>query len=273
MTTESLSKIVEHSLNSVDLEKLKLVKDGATKDLILAILKLIHKDYQSSAESALQMIVDYREGEFFRKYCKYLLELADTTPEQRHRFSQEIQSKAEDYSGYVICGMVDRLDNINKETIFAKLSVARIHGAINVEDFFRLHSLLERIPYVDLKELPKYKDPFYDDKGDIELLFATGALELDTIDTKGGANKYKLSRLGEELLRWGFNIHLELEHGRGTNVELNVASNDEIDAIFDEKMKANRPVFKDETLTFHDGTKSGKYEDDEQFLYDLARGK
>ena len=130
--------------------------------------------------------------------------------------------------------MVDRLDNINKETVFAKLTVARIHGTISVEDFFRLHSLLERIPYVDLKLLPRYKDPFYDESGDTELLFATGALEIETIDTKGEPNKYILSRLGASLLRWGFNIHLDLEHGKGTNVELNIGDDSDIEAIFDQ---------------------------------------
>ncbi len=273
MTSESLSKIVEQSLNSVNLERLKAVKGTSPNDVIFAILKLVSGDYVGVAESAVQTIVDYREGEFFRKYSKYLLGLVDTTPDQRNQFSQEIQEKAEDFSGNVICGMVDRLDNINKETVFAKLSVARIHEAISIENFFRLHSLLERIPYVDLKELPKYKEPFYDEKGDTELLFATGALELDTIDTKGGSNKYKLSRLGEGLLRWGFNIYLELEHGKGTNVELDMASDADIEALFNEKMKENRPAFKNETLYFPDGTKSGKYEDDGQYLYDLARGK
>lgn len=161
----------------------------------------------------------------------YLDGMKGTTGDERHQFAQEIQDKAEDFSGNVICGMVDRLDNINKEQVFAKLSVARIHGFISIEDFFRLHSLLERIPYVDLKELPKYMEPFYDDNGDTELLFATGALEIDTIDTKGGSNKYKLSRLGEALMRWGFGIHLELEHGKGTNVELDVSSPEDIDEI------------------------------------------
>ena len=127
--------------------------------------------------------------------------------------------------------MIDRLDNINKEKAFAKLTVARIQGLISIQDFFRLHSLLERIPYVDLKELPKYKEPFYDETGDTELLFATGALELDTIETNGGSNKYKLSRLGAALLRWGFGIHLELEHGKGTNVDVPTMTPDEVAEI------------------------------------------
>ena len=41
----------------------------------------------------------------------------------------------------------------------------------------------------------------------------------------------------------------------------------------DEKIDASRPKFKDGTLYFPDGTKSGEDEDDGQFLYDVARGK
>lgn len=268
-----MSKIVEQSFKSQLLQKLKGTKMKSLKDQIFAILKLATGDVVGMVESELQIISDYKECEFFRKYANYIYEMVETTSEDRHKFCQEIQEKAEDYSGNVILGMVDRLDNINKQTIFAQLSIARIHGAISIEDFFRLHSLLERIPWVDLKELPKYKEPFYDESGDTELLFSTGALELNTIDTMGSSNKYVLSRLGEALLRWGFGIHMDLEHGKGTSVELNLASNADIEEIFDEKMKANRPKYKDGTLYFPDGTKSGELEDDSQYLYDLARGK
>jgi hypothetical protein len=233
MTIEQLSNIVEQSLNSINLEKLEVTKADTMKEQILALVKLLCKEYLEAAESELKVILNYKEGEFFRKYACYLLGLKDTTVDERHQFSEEIQQKAEDGAGNVIINMVDRLDNINKETVFAKLTVARIHRAISTEDFFRVHSLLERIPYVDLKLLPRYKEPFYDESGDTELLFATGALEIETIDSKGGSNKYKLSRLGESLLRWGFNIHLELEHGKGTNVELNRATQEDIDEIFE----------------------------------------
>ena len=273
MTTESLSKIVEQSLNSVSLQDIKDAKKRPIKDQIFALLKIVTGDVVGATESEMQAISDYKESEFFRKYTCYLYELVDTTSEERHMFCQEIQEKAEDFSGNVILGMVDRLDNINKETILARLTIAKIHEFISIEDFFRLCSMLERIPYVDLKELPKYKDPFYDESGDTELLYATGALEMNIIDTKGGSNKYIISRLGEMLLRWGFGIHLELEHGKGTNVELDVVTAKDIDEITDEKIKASRPKYKDSTLYFPDGTKSGELEDDDQYLYDLARGK
>lgn len=232
MTVDTLSNIVEQTLNSITIEKLEVTKVDTVKEQVLALVKLLCKDYLGAAESELKVILSYKEGEFFRKYAYYLLGLKETTVEERHQFSEDIQQKAEDGAGNVIINLVDRLDNINKETVFAKLTVARIRSAISVDDFFRLHSLLERIPYVDLKLLPQYKDPFYDESGDTELLFATGALEIDTIDSKGGSNKYKLSRLGELLLRWGFNIHLELEHGKGTNVELNRATQEDIHEIF-----------------------------------------
>lgn len=273
MTVDTLSNIVEQSLNSITIDKLEATKADTMKEQILALVKLLCKDYLGAAESELKVILNYKEGEFFRKYACYLLGLIDTSVEERHQFSEEIQQKAEDGAGNVIINMVDRLDNINKETVFAKLSVARIHNFISVEDFFRLHSLLERIPYVDLKLLPQYKDPYYDESGDTELLFATGALEIETIDTKGESNKYKLSRLGELLLRWGFNIHLELEHGKGTNVELYLGDDSDINAIFDQKIKDAQPRFENDTLYFPDGTKSGKLEDYGQFLNDVAKGK
>lgn len=233
MTQESLSNIVEQSLNSVDLEKLNEVKDGNWKNRIAALFKLASGDYMGAAESALQAILDYKESEFFRKYYRFLYELTDTTPEDRHKFSQELYEKAEDYAGNVIFGMVDRLDNINKEAVLARLSIAKMNGDITIEDFFRLSSLLERIPYVDLKLLPRYHEPYYDESGDTELLYATGALILHTIDANG-PNMYVLSTLGEKLLLWGFGIRSEMARENGTNVALNYTSVDVAEGIIDE---------------------------------------
>ena len=230
MTIDSLSEIVAKSLSIPDLSKLTATDRDKSQGHKKAVASLIPYVGGAAAEE-LQMYYDYKDDEFFRKFVGYLMELKETTAEERNRFAQDVQEIAEDFSGNVICGMVDRLDNINKEKAFAKLTVARIHGLISIQDFFRLHSLLERIPYVDLKELPKYKEPFYDENGDTELLFATGALEIDTIDAQGGSNTYILSHLGEALLRWGFDIHIELEHGRGTNVELDVATPEDIDDL------------------------------------------
>ena len=100
MTADDLSNIIAESINSVDLGKLKEEKSGAVKDLLFSILKLCAKDYIGAAESGVQSykdIVGYKESEFFRKYYGFLYELADTTPEQRHKFCEEVQEKAEDW--------------------------------------------------------------------------------------------------------------------------------------------------------------------------------
>ena len=230
MNVDILSNIIEQTIKEPDWDKLTLAEREYARGQSKAFVSLIPYVGGTAAEE-LQQYYDYKDDEFFRKFVRFLMELKDTTSEERHRFAEEIHQKAEDHPGNVILGMVDRLDNINKEVVMAKLSVARMHGAISIEDFFRLHSLLERIPYVDLKELPKYKEPFYDENGDTELLFATGALEIETIDAQGGSNKYILSRLGEALLRWGFDVHIGLQHGKGTNVELDVATPEDIDDL------------------------------------------
>ncbi len=236
MTADDLSNIIAESINSVDLGKLKEEKSGAVKDLLFSILKLCAKDYIGAAESGVQSykdIVGYKESEFFRKYYGFLYELADTTPEQRHKFCEEVQEKAEDFSGNVIMGIVDRMDNIHKEKILARLTIAKINGWITIEEFFRLSSMLERIPYVDLKMLPKYKVPYYDESGDTELLFATGSLNQHTIDANG-PSKYVLSTLGEKLLCFGLGIKVEMERELGTNMALNFATPEETRRIVNE---------------------------------------
>jgi len=262
---EHLSKIVNQSFNISDLGKLKMANSSFWLNQLKAVANIIPYAGGLFAEE-LQICYDYKTDEFFRKFTCYLLGLKETTVEERQQFAEDIQNKAGDFSGNVILGMVDRLDNINKQTILARLTIAKI------KDFFRLNSMLERIPYVDINELPKYKDPFYDESGDTDLLYSTGALELHTIDANS-SNKYILSKLGEKLLQWGCLINLDVKRMKGMNMELNYATNEDIDSLFDDFRKTTRPRYENETLYFPDGTKSGKLEDEDQFLYDLSKGK
>ena len=255
MTTSSLSQIVANSLNSPDLDSFKQASSSFWKEQLKAIVNLIPTVGGFVAEE-LQQYYDYKDDEFFRKFTKFLLGMIDTTVEERTRFAEDIQKKAEDFSGNVIRGMVDRLDNIHKQTVFANLSVARIHGHIGIEDFFRLHSLLERIPYVDLQILPQYKEPFYDTSGDTDLLFATGALEMVVIDSNG-SNKYILSRLGEMLLRWGLGVNIHIEHGKGTNIDPGAMTETEINEIISKQLDDKSPKMVGDTLVLSpNGTKS-----------------
>ena len=70
----------------------------------------------------LQNYEDFRLAEFFRKFTSFILELTEVSADDRVKFANEVQEKAEDMAGNVISGMVDRLDNINKEKILASLT-------------------------------------------------------------------------------------------------------------------------------------------------------
>jgi hypothetical protein len=170
-------------------------------------------EIQSVRDSA----ADYQAYEFFRKFTCFICELGELSDKQRAEFVTEVERVANDASGNVIMGLVDRLDNINKEKILANLVIAKGKGEISIEDFFRLSSMLERIPYVDLAKLELYNQDYYDDEGDSELLFATGALQQSVIDAEEG-NKYVLSKLGRKLLRFGLGLEVADMQPIGTKV-------------------------------------------------------
>lgn len=247
MKTENISDFVSGLLVSPELSKLSPLKDKEFwKNQLKAALNLI-PEFGGALAQELQNYEDYKLSEFFRKFTSFILELTDVSAEERVKFSEEVQKKAEDASGNVILGMVDRMDNINKQKIFASLTKARIHGFISIEDFFRLSSMLERIPYVDLKLLAQYKEPYYDDSGDTELLYATGALEIHTIDYSG-SNKYILSLLGEKLLLFRCGINLEMKREKGTNVELPTMTEDDVHEIVNGAIEKVTPSIEGETL-------------------------
>lgn len=129
--------------------------------------------------------------------------------------------------------MIDRLDNINKQIILANLTKARINSDISIEDYFRLSSILERIPYVDFQFLPSYANANYDESGDTELLYATGVLQIAVIDANGN-NKYILSELGRKLLQYGMMINTEVKHGKGVEVALNTISEEDLEQLFND---------------------------------------
>ena len=164
----------------------------------------------------IQIMQNFKESEFFRKYTAYILGVADLPIQERKIFAEEIAQKARDSAGYLITGMVNRLDNINKEVILANLTRSRIDDKISIENFFILASVLERIPYVDLVKLPSYQTPYYDEDGDTELLNSTGVLRPVKLSEDG--DSYILSPLGVKLLSFGLNINIGEVNVTGTSV-------------------------------------------------------
>lgn len=183
----------------------------------------------------------YLEMEFYRKLLALIYGIKDLNlqPNDMKSFLVELENNAREFSGYVITQLINKTDNVNKVTVLANLIKSRVNNEISIHDFFRLSSMLDRIPYIDLNELEKYQKAYYDDSGDTELLYATGALKLDTIDAHSD-NLYILSDLGTKLLKYGMlrSVHIDKNGGPSVNGMLtdeNIISNEEIQSLINSK--------------------------------------
>lgn len=216
-----MPEIVHGALSSEDVQKLyEHDKKNLMKKVGIELLNLI-PSVGSILASAPKLYQGYRENEFFRKLCKVLLEMKDVKGSERQRFLQEVEGMAKDFSGNVLMNIIDRLDNINKGTVLANLIHARTDDKISIDDFFRLVSILERIPYTDLDKLIAFNEPYYDNSGVTELLNATGAIDVCVIDSNPDSpNLYELTTLGRKLVQCGLKIDVANTSHNGTAVQM-----------------------------------------------------
>lgn len=226
---------------------------------VVNLIPLVGGFFAAEIKNVDNIISNYRASEFLRKFTRFILELDDFNDEERCKFMQEIESAAGDTSGNVMLSIIDGMDNINKQKVLANLVKAKGNGDISIEDFFRLESVLRRIPYVDLQQLENYQSEYYDEYGDTELLNSTGVLRPAKYNVEG--DKYVLSPLGVSLLKWGLGVSVCLPNISGT-ATVEVPSTEpipdsEIDKIFE------------------DATERKNYRDSDQamFGYDDYRGK
>ena len=96
--------------------------------------------------------------------------------------------------------------------------MAKINGLISIDDYFRLSSVLARIPYTDLDNLVLYQNEYYDEDGDTELLYSTGVLRMAKISEEG--DKYILSPLGEKFIKYVLDNNVNVKHVTGTKTEI-----------------------------------------------------
>lgn len=218
MNTDNINNFVDETFTKVKSASANPLKTkSGWLEQLKAIVNLIPTLGGALAQE-IQVFQDYKESEFFRKYTAFIFGVVDTSEKEREKFAEEIAKKANDAAGNVIAGMVDRLDNINKEVILANLTKARIEEMISIENFFRLASVLERVPYIDLAKLSSYQTPYYDEDGDTELLNSTGVLRPVLLSEEG--DTYILSPLGIKLLQYGLKTNVKIANVKGTSVDL-----------------------------------------------------
>ena len=259
------SEIVEQTLSIPELSRNNDWKKQINwKDQLCAILNLIPYAVgfiAGEVKAITESVQNYKATEFFRKFVTFIYNLEDFSYEQRKEFIDEVKNKAQDDFGNVLMSMIDRLDNINKQQILANLVGAKVNGKITIEDFFRLQSVLERIPYLDLDKLHQYQKEYYDTEGDTELLFATGVLRAARYHEDG--DLYVLSPLGVNMLKWGMKMDVETPLIKGAATGPSWEDVADVPNFNEMKEVINK------TINERQYEEAGK----DMFDYDVARGK
>lgn len=208
---EKVPVIVKDVFSSGDLNRIRAIdfeKEG--RECVNQLLNLIPW-VGGTIAGELDVLNDIRDARFFRNFVAYIFELRDTLKVDRECFLAEIEKTAEDYSGNVLAGMIDRIDNINKGGVLANLTKAKMGGEITIEDFFRLSCVAERIPFSDFKYLPEFVNRNYLPDGVTELLQSAGALSQVVVTSEDNHDWFELSPVGSKLLKYGLLIDVRLK--------------------------------------------------------------
>lgn len=131
MDNEIIKQIVSNSVVSstvVAKSKYDYINWWDQLCVIVSAIPLVGGSLATEIQSIRYSSADYQAFEFFRKFTCFICELGELTDKQRIEFVTEVEKVAEDASGNVIMGLVDRLDNINKEKILANLVIAKGKG-------------------------------------------------------------------------------------------------------------------------------------------------
>jgi hypothetical protein len=165
MTKEEKSAIPENddigmslieTIKSPDLEDLaqdfgEVALDSILKDGILKDIPVV-----SSIVGVAKAAISIRDKLLVKKLLHFLHELSDTTEEERRNFLQEFEKdpKEQRKVGENLILLLDRLDNMDKPAMVAKLLKAYIKREIeNYDEFTFYSSVVDRSPIIDLSAL------------------------------------------------------------------------------------------------------------------------
>lgn len=167
----------------------------------IPIVSFLKNLYKTTKNIQLQRLI--------KKVHKFIFATQDTTLVERRNFINEYTIKNKENGCEALLAIIDKYDNINKVDILANLIKAKIREDITIENFIRLCTIIDRIPFSDFNELSKYAVDYYED-GSTDVLLSAGVIFNTSIDANEG-NKYRLNSLGKSLLKYGLlnNIHVE----------------------------------------------------------------
>lgn len=187
-TSEFKDVSIDFSEIGIDL----FLDEGILKDI--PIIGSIAKLYSGG--------VTIKEKIFEKKVIEFLYHLDHFASNEKVQFVLRIKEdkKFERKVGEHLLIVLDRIDDINKTKILAKLFASYISSKIEYDLFLRFSSIMDKIFLPDLNKLPLYrKISSSEDSFVSSSLESQGLVYASVIG--GDGNKYSITELGELLLK------------------------------------------------------------------------
>jgi len=170
---------------------------------LIPILKWIVKPQEA--------IQDFRNLVFCKKIYRFLVFTSRFSKQQIADFFDEYSNASQENGYETMLLVLERLDNYNKVDVMANLLKAKVDGKLSIDNFIRLTSSLQIVPYVDLRRLPDYLESI-GIRHDTYMLLAAGLLYQSAIGVDGvgreDSNHYQLNDNGLLFVQYGLGIDI-----------------------------------------------------------------
>ena len=220
---DSDSQLLKESFNSLPILKKENFKnlldyiDGTTASIGIAVPIL------SAVPTIRKTFGDIRKRNFLKRCIIFLCNLAieDVEIDKLNSFMTELGKHSEEEGYETLTEALDKFNNFNKADILANLVRASVNKDLDPLNFLRACNALEKVNYSDLKYLHKYTTDYFEE-GLNESLLCSGLIKetgklADDNDTDNETN-YGISKIGEEILRYGLNSKQYKYISRGEKV-------------------------------------------------------
>ncbi len=205
---EKLSESFEYDFINDDVVDLLSQAGDASLDIVYNNSVINNIPVIGLLKSAYDVYKSISAHRLAKKIFKLILGVGKYSPEDRKRFIVEYTEVNKEKGSEVLLSLLDRLDNVNKADVVASLLSNKIEGNITIKDFIRLTDALQKIPFIDIESLEKYESDYYE-SGESEMIYTTGLLYVSSISPTD-SNKYRLNKLGWQLLKFGLGHDVEI---------------------------------------------------------------
>ena len=154
-------------------------------------------------------IEDFRNFAFCKKIYRFLVYTSRYSKKQITDFFEEYSTASQENGYETMLFVLDRMDNYNKVDIMANLLNAKLDRKLSIDNFIRLTSALQIVPFVDIKRLPDYMESI-GTRHDTYMLLAAGLLYNTHIGVDGvgkdNSNCYQVNDNGLLFVKYGLMI-------------------------------------------------------------------